>query len=257
MKQFLWPIRRLRQLHILMTLIAVFLFVLASFSHAQETQTPNTPDCVVAAFYPPFVIADRDENAGISIEVIRAAAKRAGREISIEFMPFQRALYTLNKRPNCMMPALFRNESREGSFRWIETYHAAELRFMTLGTPINSIEEGRKLTSIGVETESSADQFLSSLGFENLVRIASTASSAQMLQAGRIDAWAQSATAAQGLWDDLGLQPALQTGDAIYSVPIYVTAGLQYPDDIAAIYQKAIKSIVTDGTVAGILAKYR
>lgn len=72
-----------------------------------------SPDCIVAAHYPPFMIADSAENAGLSIDILRAAAARAGRKIDITFMPFQRALHTLQTGGNCLMPALFRNGSRE------------------------------------------------------------------------------------------------------------------------------------------------
>ncbi len=216
----------------------------------------NRPDCVLAAYYPPFVIADTNTNAGLSIEILRAAAERTGRTIAIEMMPFQRALYELQSDRHCMLPALFRNASREAQFQWIETYHAAELQFLTTIAPVNSLEEGRALNRIAVETDASADQFLTSMGFDNLVRIANPASSARMLQAGRVDAWAQSAIAANGVWDDLNLSPRLLAGAPIYAVPVYVTAGLRYPKDLAEIYREAIQSLVADGTVLRILENY-
>lgn len=219
-----------------------------------EAQT--APDCVIAAFYPPFVIGDTVENAGFSIDIIRAAAARAEREISIEILPFQRALHRLQSDPSCMMPALFRNSSREAKFQWIETYHAAELSFLSLKAPVNNIEEGRHLARIAVETDASADRFLTGLGFDNLVRLPNPASSARMLHAGRIDAWAQSATAALELWHELKLAPNLYASAPIYSVPVYVTAGLKYPADLAEIYRGAIQSIVADGTVAALVAEY-
>lgn len=237
-------------------LVSGFLMAVVGLSMPAKAEGQHAPDCVIAAFYPPFVIADTIENAGFSIDIIRAAAARAGREISIEILPFQRALHRLQSNSSCMMPALFRNSSREAKFRWIETYHAAELSFLSLNAPIHDLQQGRHLARIAVETDASADRFLTGLGFENLVRISNPASSARMLHAGRIDAWAQSATAALELWEDLKLAPELHASAPIYSVPVYVTAGLDYPDDLVEIYRRAIHSIIADGTVGRLIAQY-
>jgi polar amino acid transport system substrate-binding protein len=214
-------------------------------------------DHVVAAYYPPLMIADSPTNAGVAIEILRIAADRAGRDIEIEFVPFQRALHALDTRDDTLMPALFRNASREDKYRWIATYDAAELNFLTMTQPINTLAEGRALNRIAVETDSSADRFLTGQGFENLVRLANPASSARMLHAGRVDAWVQSGTAATVIWGENSLAPALQIGDPVYSVPIFLTAGLSYPDEAALAYQTAILGMVADGTVASILARYR
>ena len=231
-----------------------WLLCLAAFPVLAQPQ--SSPDCVVAAHYPPFIIQGDPKQEGMSIEIIREAAARAGRTIDITFMPFQRALFTLETDPGCIMPALFRNASREHDYRWVATYHSAELGFMTITKQINTLEEGRKLNRVAVETDASADQFLTGLGFENLVHIANPASSAQMLQAGRIDAWVQSPRAARHLWDQLGLRTKLHVGASMYSVPIYVTAGLGYPDELAFAYQNAITAMISDGTVERILTKY-
>lgn len=128
---------------------------------------------------------------------------------------------------------------------------------MTIGATVDTIVAGRTLARVAVETDASADQFLSGLAFENLQRIANPASSARMLQAGRIDAWVQSATAAQEIWGELGLEPELNAGKPIYSVPVYVTAGLDYPPDIAQAYRVAIQSLVADGSVVRIMENYQ
>lgn len=223
---------------------------------ASKADQDETTDCVLVSYYPLFTIAGSDKLSGVSIEVLRVASKRAGRTIKIEMMPFQPALYALQNDRACLLPALFRNASREGRYRWIASYHSAELKFLSIGPAINTLQEGRALDSIAVETDASANQFLSSMGFENLARIPNPASSARMLQAGRVVAWAQSVIAANRMWADLDLGPELQAGDPIHILPVYVAAGLDYPDDLAEIYATSINSLTSDGSVARIIASY-
>ncbi|MEM6373300.1 MAG: transporter substrate-binding domain-containing protein [Pseudomonadota bacterium] len=238
---------------VLACLTGAILF-LATTARAQDT-TPV--DCVVAAYYPPFMVADTVDGAGMSIEIMREAAKRAGRSIEIQFMPFPRTLMALQSDNTCIMPAMFRNETREGKYTWIATYDAARLRFLTMGDTVNNLEAGRDLRSIGVETGASADQFLSNIGFENLVRLSGPSSSARMLHAGRIDAWAQTGSVASGMWQQLDLAPPVQIGPPIYSVPVYITAGLGIAEQTASAYRAAIDSMLADGTVVRILAAYK
>ncbi|MEM6312083.1 MAG: transporter substrate-binding domain-containing protein, partial [Pseudomonadota bacterium] len=181
--------------------------MVAGLTNAQQTKPL---DCAVVSHFPPFIISQDGALTGISVEILRIAAQRSGRAIMFEEMPFQRALHRVTTQNDCMMPALFRTAPREDQFVWLATYDAAELHFLTIGDPINTLDEGRTRSAIGVVKDSSGDTVLTSLGFENLVRVASSSSNARMLNAGRIDAWVQSERAARSIWAQLGLQTALQ-----------------------------------------------
>ena len=239
---------------VLLASVHAAIVIIAGAARAQEQPVV---DCVVAAYYPPYLIADAEQNAGMSIEILREAARRAGRRIDIQFMPFQRALLTLKTNSRCMIPTLFRVAGRERQYMWIVDYDSSDLRFLTTSVPIDTLDDGRRLTSIGVETDSFADQYLTRIGFENLVRVSATTSSARMLSAGRIDAWVQSRPAASRLWEELNLAPALQVGASVYSVPVYLAAGLNFSQDIALEYEAAVTEMLADGTVRRIIDKYK
>lgn len=213
-------------------------------------------DRFFAAVYPPLMIEDRETLPGISIEIIREAALRLDREITIEFAPYQRVMHVVQTQNDAMMLALYRNGSREEQFNWVVETHAAKVRFISIGKRIDTIEEARKLAQVGVETGSSADRHLTSLGFENLVRMVSPDRSARMLAVGRIDAWLLTATVANTIWEQLDLKQELIVGDVILNLPIFMVAGRDFPKDTAAIYKVAIEGLIADGTVATIIAKY-
>lgn len=237
--------------------VMILAAVLAFSAGMLRAQTAQAPDCIVAAYYPPFMNSDSDTNAGMSIDIIREAARRAGREVQIQFLPFPRLLMELQSPRDCIMPALFRNLTREGQYQWIATYDSADLRVLTMGAPVNTIEDARALPIIGVEAGASADQFLTSLGFENLYRVPGPASSAKMLYSGRVSAWVQTSTVAKGMWQELGLKQPVQMGAPIYSVPVYVAARLGFPDAVAQTYHDAIHEMIADGTVERIMASYK
>ena len=221
-------------------------------SVAEATDT----DQAVAAYYPPLMIDTSPDRPGLAIDVLRTAADRLGREIELDFVPFQRAMHVTRTRDDTLMAALFRYSSRELDFQWVAQVHEAKLRFMSIGTPVNTIEEARSLTRIGVESGSTGDRYLSELGFENLERQASPDFTARMLAAGRIDAWMLSETLAKSVWRDLGQTRTLSTGGEIFAVPIFLVAGTAFPETIAALYRQTIEDMRADGTLAAIVATY-
>ena len=236
-------------------LFVILGYVLGS-TGALSQSDPQTHDIVVAANYPPLMVAGDPDRPGFAVEVLRAATERAGRTFDLQFLPFQRALYQTRTTTNTLMPALFRNESREENFRWIAHIHSAQLRFLTLGDAVNTLDQAQELGIIGVEEGSTGDRFLASLGVENVARIKSPSLSAQMLDAGRIETWLLTLPLAKATWRQLGFTKELVAGDVIFELPVYLVSGLDLPDETAEAYVQAIKAMDEDGTLAQLRAKY-
>ena len=213
-------------------------------------------DQVVAAYYPPLMVSAQGDAPGLANEIIQVAAKRAGRDINIEFMPFQRALHRLQNDPTVMMPALFRNPVREEKYEWIAQVHATQLQFMSLKRRIDTLEAARALGAIGVETGASTETFLLERQFKNLVHVGNPDATARMLQSGRVDAWFLTGPLARGVWQRLGFEEALIVGDLVFEQPVFMVCHVNFPPEIIAAYRDAIAQMQADGTIDAILAKY-
>lgn len=240
-----------------LAIFGFFLFVIAVVGPTFTASADEVgKDKVIAAYYPPLMIEPDGEQPGLSIEILREAAKRLGRETSIEFLPFRRALKTLRHSNKALQPALYRNPTREPHYQWIVHVNDVVDVFLTLETPVNSLDEARKLTRIGVETDASMDILLTKLGFTNLERVDSPNTNAEKLRAGRIEAWALTRSLAQWTWKRLGYQETLVVGAPIRTAPVYLVAGLAYPKPLAAAYRESILEMKADGTVERILSRY-
>ena len=235
-------------------LIALISCLLAGTATAQQATIAR--DSLVAAHYPPLMIEGDAETPGLAIEIMQVAADRLGRELALEFLPFPRAMLRMDEQPGTMMAALFRAPEREARFRWIAEIHSAKIRFMTLGAPVDSLEQARELRLIGVEKESSADRILTRHGFTNVIRLNDPRASAQMLAAGRIDAWFLTQRLSKRVWKDLDISRPLIAGEVVHEIPIYLVGGLGVPDAVAELYQTVIGEMRSDGTLDAILTKY-
>ena len=213
-------------------------------------------DRAAAAYYPPLMIEGQPDKPGIAVEVLQTAAIRLNRDLVVDFYPFQRAMYQLQNHDDVLMPALFRNRAREKNFQWITKIYDTEMRFLTMGDPVDSVWDASKLGNIGVETGSTGDRYLTELGFENLVRLEDPDISARMLHAGRIDAWMLTKPLASTVWRRLGYDTQPTYGEVVLELPVFLVAGLTFPADVAEAYRETIEVMKADGTIEAIRAKY-
>ena len=215
----------------------------------------NTAE-IVAVDYPPMMIEQGDQ-PGYSIEIIGEVNRRLDIDTSVSFLPFQRAIKTVQNTTDTLHPALYRKPQREHEYTWIARYHQVNDVFLTIGKPVNSLEEARQLDAIGVEEKAAMDVFLTANGFTNLVRFTSAETTARILQSGRIDAWALTDVLALWTWKKMGFDQPLIPGAVITTSDVYIVGGPDFSESQAVRIQGAVQQMIEDGTVEKIIAKYR
>ena len=216
----------------------------------------HAADKVVAANYPPIMIEGDERRPGFAIEILHEAARRAGRDVAITFVPFQRAMHILQNDPATLMPALFYGKSRNDAFLWLDKIQTAKLRFATVSGHVDDLETARALGTIAVENESTPHVFLRDLGFQNLVVVSTPEASARMLLNDRVDAWLQSQSITRQTWTELELPEPLVQGEIVHEVPIFLVASPTLPEEVVIAYRKALNSMRGDGTMKAIWQRY-
>ncbi|MEL6477794.1 MAG: transporter substrate-binding domain-containing protein [Pseudomonadota bacterium] len=240
--------------------VAVFVLLAASlcvrFAAAEPVAT-RPVDTVVAANYPPLMIEGSVERPGYAVDVLRIAAMRANRALEISFMPYERAMHAVRAGPAVLMPALFYGKRRNEGFQWIAQIQAARLRFARIGASVTDLDEARAFDNIVVERGTTADVFLTELGFKNLIHVATPKASALMLQHGRADAWLQDETIIRQTWAKEERPGPVVFGSLIHEVPIFLLGSPTLPPEVIQAYRNAIASMKADGTLVQLWTRYR
>ena len=232
------------------------LVVAMGFAQSVPLAADGAVDRVVAAHYPPLMIKGSAERPGVAIEILQAAADRLDRSITVEFLPFQRAMFQVQQRSDTMMAALFRSPEREAEYQWIVQIQKAELRFITKGVPVNDLDVARQLKSIAVESGSSTQRFLLDREFTNVYSTIGPDASADMLAFGRVDAWFLTQFLGEEVWLQHGLGQSVIFGDPVHEVPVYLVAGPGFSPDLAKKYHDAIAAMTASGELAQIRDRY-
>lgn len=215
---------------------------------------------LLAAEVPPYVIrAQQGAPTGMAVEVVEEAARRLREPLTIELMPFARALMEAQHRPGVLLLPPVRSPDREARLQWIaplleESFVLASDR-RHRGEPL-TLAEAQRL-KIGVLRHSLSHNLLQARGMPELETVGTERGNADKLARGRIQAWAAAWNTMRYAQQEAGLPLArLVKGETLTRAPLYLAANLEFPAGEAARWRQALAEMAADGSLDRILLQY-
>jgi len=206
---------------------------------------------------PPYTMENGGAPQGIAHELVTEMGKRAGIDITIEYMPWKRAQSTVQQTPNSLLLPTSRTTPREDIYAWVSQLLVADEVFATKSSSIDSLDQARGLKSIAIMGGTPRDKRLHAEGFENLTVTKDTITAIRLLDAGRTDAWFTLNHRFFYTLKQEGLDPnSVTVGTPIKSQHLWLAAHKDFDADTAAALAKAMEELQADGTYDAILAKY-
>lgn len=142
--------------------------------------------------FPPFNNLQEQQESGISVELLRLIAGRAGLDIQLSFLPWQRAVNDNAADPNSILFTTVRTPQRENSYLWVGPIDACNLELVRLkkrkDIRIDSLSDAYRY-NIGIPVAGADSEVLTRLGFPDsrIKRTPPSASVVRMLYAERFD----------------------------------------------------------------------
>lgn len=200
---------------------------------------------------------------GISIEIVRQLQAKVGNRSEIEVMPWSRGLKLLRKYKNAALFSTARTPERESQYKWVGPLAKLEMVFFKKkGADIRlaSMDEARKLPSIGVTKNVATHEILTAQGFENLDVLQSGADekNLQRLIKGRVAVWPTGYYAGIYSAKKLNVLDRIEAveGVKIMSGHLYIAFNKGTDDALIETWQAALDKLRKDGTVERILQTY-
>ena len=195
---------------------------------------------------------------GTALEIVRAAAGRAGLQLDEHFLPWVRATMNAQTVPKGIIVPFSRTPSRDDKFVWIGELYDLQFGFISLGRPVTDMASARKLDRIGVWRGSSMEELLRREGFTNLAPVSSDRTFIRMLAAGRFDAWYGSLNEAayhlRGVAEHD--KKAIRFGVPVSISPVWLAGSKKLPEKTVGRLRSALENMHKDGTARRILKKY-
>lgn len=236
-------------------LMAACLVLLVTASQAMTITAAGDP-------YPPYG-DPKNPDGGLGMEIIRAAYKTQGHEVSMEYVPWARAETGVKNGTYDIVPFTWRTDARAKVLMFSTAFAVGNVRFIKRkGDPfefhgLDSLKGKQVGTVLGYGY---GDAFIQSTAFvrENGKDLMTNI---KKLLRNRVDLTLEDeivARAAIGTEDPQALEQIEFVKTPLAVNPLYVTAGLQNPraQEIIGAFNKGLEIIKANGTYDRIFRKY-
>lgn len=210
--------------------------------------------------YPVQFFDKQGQLTGMSIEIVREIQRRLGVNDAIQVVPWARGLNKLDHEPNTMLLTMARTPERESQYQWIGPVVVVEYGLYgrsSANLQVQSLEDAKKVTLIGVYRNDIRDQTLTRFGFNNLDRAASNVSNFKKLMIGRIDLVADTRIGAESQVMALGYQASdVKLVFPLFKTYLYFGVSKSTDRYIVARWNAVLEGMKKDKTFLKIQKKY-
>ena len=203
--------------------------------------------------FPPFESLEGNEVVGIEVDIMNLIAKELGVELEIIQMDFDSVLLGVQSaKYDCGMSGITASEDRKQNMLFTTPYYnAAQVIVVKEGSAITGKADltGKK---VSVQTGTTADEGCKAEGLD-VSAFAANADAKAALTTGKVDAWVvDNLTAVQMVEEGDGL---VILSEKMTEEP-YAFAFAFGSEDLVAEIDKALKTLIDNGTVESIFAQY-
>jgi polar amino acid transport system substrate-binding protein len=208
---------------------------------------------------PPANYARNGKPAGMAVEIVTEILNRLGKDATIEIVPWARGYRMALNRPNVALFSTTRLPQREKLFKWVGPLYIQQWGFYAKkgsNIRINSLDDAKKVGSIGTYLNDAKEQFLTKKGFTNLITTNKNTSNIRHLLNGNIDLWVSSDFNVPYLAHQAGVSPdQLELVFAFKRVENYIAFSNRTQDETIAAWRQAFAAMQRDGSFERIVSK--
>jgi polar amino acid transport system substrate-binding protein len=197
---------------------------------------------------------------GWAVELVEEIQKRAGGTSQIRIVPWARAYHVAQRESNVAIFAVMRTQARDPLFQWVGPLQNLEVGlYAKAGSDItiSSLDDAKRIRSIGVTRAFATDEELTRMGFQNLDRVERPEQMLHMLMSGKNRLIASDSAF---ISDEVLRQHHIEPGAIVrlYKVTAlstYIAFSKGTSPDLVKSWQKALDDMRADGSFARIYAK--
>ena len=209
---------------------------------------------------PPLNYVENNVLVGPSVETVREIQRRVGSHEPIQVYPWARAYKMSLEQENVVLFGMTHSEERHDQFKWIgplATKRDILVARKGSGIKIDSLEDAKKVKSIGTLRDDTRERLLESLGFTNLEPVSDEQLNAKKLVLGRIDLWTYKIPGLRTVCELAGVD--YNEVEEVYhlrEITLDIAFSKKTSDSIVQKWKNAFDEMLADGTIRQIRKKW-
>ncbi len=193
----------------------------------------------------PFVYKENNKFVGFGVEIITEMMNMVNYKNDFKYVPFNRALNTVQTQNNFAMFIVSRRPEREKTLKWVGPLISSGVYFYKKKenkTKINNLEDLKKFKAIGVARGNADHFYLKNKGYKNLLPVNTHDQLIRMLYLDRIDITPISEVVIDAIITKRGFDFNLieKTNVKLYDSHLYLVFSKNIPESIITQWQSAL-----------------
>jgi two-component system sensor histidine kinase/response regulator len=240
------------------SILAVLFFVFSAGVCFGEQQARNFR--IVTEEFPPY--NHTDENGaivGISAEIVREILRRLNHPDNIEIIPWVDGYRLAQTEDNIILFSTTRSPTRENLFKWVGPLVPNNLAFFARkdsAISIASLEDAKRVKTIGVYKDDFGELVLKEKGFANLNAVIENSLNIPRLLNGEIDLWIANELTGQHMIARAGVGGKIEKVLEVQKDYMSIAFSPSTPDSVIKQWQQILDEIKSDGTYAQIFSQW-
>ncbi len=210
--------------------------------------------------YEPLNYTEEGALTGLAPGLLKEICRDLGIPFEVEVLPWNEAFTALQETENAVLFSTSLNAGRKDQFKWAGPFAALEWYFFAEAQSplnINSLDEARQLSAIGVIADYTMEQYLLRQGFTNLVYCEDNGDAFQKLLNGEIALFPSDRITAEAALKELG-RTLYHVREAwpLQTEMLYFAFNQQVPDKVVADIQVGIDRLKRNGTLQSLTEEF-
>ncbi len=205
--------------------------------------------------------AKSDEITGFATDIVREILKRTNQKTTIRLFPWARAYKYVQEERNVFLFSMARTSDRENMFKWVGPIARKKtILFAKKGSALNitSLDDAKRVNSIGVMREDSKEQYLKKNGFTNIDSTTTWEQSLKKLLTDRNILWINTDLDAPAIAKEAGLDinAIIPAYTMQHEYGMYIGVSKTTSDELVRQWQHALDEIRHDGTFQRLVEQW-
>ena len=230
------------------------LLILVAFVFLVSVQPALSAELIILTEnLPPLNYVEDGVLVGPSVDTVKEIQRRVGSQEEIKVYPWARAYKMALEEENVVLFGMTHTEVRHEQFKWIgplATKRDILVAKKGSGIQINSLEDAKKVRSIGTLRDDTRERLLKRLGFTNLEPVSDEQMNARKLVLGRIDLWTYKIPGLRTVCDLAGVDhKQMEEVYSLREINVDIAFSKKTSDSIVQKWKNAFNEMIADGTV--------
>jgi ABC-type amino acid transport substrate-binding protein len=214
----------------------------------------------ISEIYEPLNFIENGKLTGLGANLLEEICKALDIPFEVEVLPWEDGYGIVQNTDNAMLFSTVLNADRKDLFKWAGPFTSVQFYFYSNAAnqlTINSLDDARQVSSVGVLKDYAIEQYLLREGFTNLVYCVDHRDAFNKLLSGEIELYPS---------DRFSMESAMKSlGHTIFSLKellpirtdmVYFAFNKMVPDDVIADIQKEIDRNKNNGFLETLHKKY-